>query len=126
MAFRTCLLRWMDRGHCAGQKGNPERRSGTHRAGTPGGHTATRLPIMPAWSREFATREEALTAERQIKGWNPAKKEALIHGDWKDAQRQCRGNEKPVAGRLRWTAPFDTPGQPGFMEASHGQFRHPP
>jgi putative endonuclease len=28
------------------------------------------------------TREEALFAERQIKGWSRAKKEAMMLGDW--------------------------------------------
>ena len=34
------------------------------------------------WCQDFATRYEALSAERQIKGWSRAKKEALINGDW--------------------------------------------
>ena len=35
-----------------------------------------------AFSQQFASREEAFAAERQIKGWKRAKKEALIHGEW--------------------------------------------
>jgi putative endonuclease len=34
------------------------------------------------WSQEFPSRYEALSAERQIKGWSRAKKLALIRGDW--------------------------------------------
>jgi len=34
------------------------------------------------WSQEFATRDESLAAELQIKGWSRAKKEALAAGDW--------------------------------------------
>jgi predicted GIY-YIG superfamily endonuclease len=34
------------------------------------------------FAQEFATREEALVSERQIKGWSRKKKEALISGDW--------------------------------------------
>lgn len=34
------------------------------------------------WSQDFGSREEALAAERRIKGWSRAKKEALIRGDW--------------------------------------------
>ncbi len=44
--------------------------------------TATRLPIQLVFSQEFPTRIEALTSERQIKGWRRKKKEALIRGDW--------------------------------------------
>jgi predicted GIY-YIG superfamily endonuclease len=41
------------------------------------------LPVESVWSQEFVTREEALAAELQIKGWSRAKKEALMAGDWK-------------------------------------------
>ncbi len=34
------------------------------------------------WRQEFATREEARTAEHQIKKWSRAKKEALIDGNF--------------------------------------------
>ena len=47
-----------------------------------GGYTAQRLPIELVWSENFETREEALSAERQIKGWSRAKKQALIDGNW--------------------------------------------
>ncbi|WP_366934865.1 hypothetical protein [Sphingorhabdus sp.] len=30
----------------------------------------------------FQTRDDAKAAEKQIKGWSRAKKEALIRGDW--------------------------------------------
>ena len=53
-----------------------------HSTGELGGYTAKRRPVMLVWSENFVTREEALTAERQIKGWSRAKKEALIAGDW--------------------------------------------
>ncbi|HAU2391331.1 TPA: GIY-YIG nuclease family protein, partial [Legionella pneumophila] len=48
----------------------------------PGCYTSTRLPIQLKFSQEFMSREEALNAERQIKGWSRRKKEALINGDW--------------------------------------------
>ncbi|WP_425425241.1 GIY-YIG nuclease family protein [Thiobacillus thioparus] len=54
------------------------------------GHTATRLPVELVWSRECATRIEALTFERRIKGWSRAKKEALIKGDWEEVSRLAR------------------------------------
>jgi tRNA/rRNA methyltransferase len=34
------------------------------------------------WSERFPERDQAFAAERQIKGWTRAKKEALIRGDW--------------------------------------------
>jgi hypothetical protein len=47
-----------------------------------GGYTARRRPIALVWSERFPTRDEAFAAERKLKGWSRAKKEALIAGDW--------------------------------------------
>ena len=59
-----------------------DRRIAQHIDGIIGGYTAKRRPVALVWSDNFPTREEALSAERRIKGWNRAKKEALIAGDW--------------------------------------------
>jgi predicted GIY-YIG superfamily endonuclease len=53
-----------------------------HAAGSVLGYTSTRRPVRLVWSQESGSREEALAAERRIKGWSRAKKEALILGDW--------------------------------------------
>ena len=53
-----------------------------HSTGACGGYTAKRLPLSLVWSDSFMTRDEAFAAERRIKGWSRAKKEALIAGDW--------------------------------------------
>ncbi len=45
-------------------------------------YTATRLPVELVFSQSVATREEALTSERQIKRWSRKKKQAFIAGDW--------------------------------------------
>lgn len=71
-----------------------------HEHGTVAGYTSTRLPVMLAWSQAFASREEALAAERQIKGWSRAKKEALIREDWREIQRLAWGKH-PLPERLR-------------------------
>jgi predicted GIY-YIG superfamily endonuclease len=34
------------------------------------------------WAEEFQHLDDAIAAERRIKGWSRAKKEALIVGDW--------------------------------------------
>jgi predicted GIY-YIG superfamily endonuclease len=82
MAFFAYLLRCSDASYYAGHTDDLELRIGQHQTGECGGYTATRLPVTLVWSQEFATREEALAAERQIKGWGRAKKEALIAGDF--------------------------------------------
>ncbi|HFE6323897.1 TPA: GIY-YIG nuclease family protein, partial [Legionella pneumophila] len=66
-----------------GQTDNLEKRLTQHQDKMiPGCYTSTRLPIQLKFSQEFMSREEALNAERQIKGWSRRKKEALINGDW--------------------------------------------
>ena len=45
-------------------------------------YTFKRRPLELVFSQEFATREEALAAERQIKGWRREKKEAVMRGEW--------------------------------------------
>lgn len=46
-------------------------------------------------------REEALAAERQIKGWSRAKKEALVAGDWKRIQQLAWGKNNPLPEHLK-------------------------
>ena len=78
-----------------------ERRMGMHDQGTVPGYTTMRRPLALVWSQEFATREEALAAERQIKGWSRAKKEALVRGDWLEFQRLAWDKKHPLPERLR-------------------------
>ncbi|XUX00898.1 MAG: hypothetical protein TUN42_02625 [Dehalogenimonas sp.] len=49
------------------------------------------------FSQEFGSRDEALAAERQIKGWSCKKKEAMINDDWAEVTRLA----KSVHGFLR-------------------------
>jgi hypothetical protein len=46
------------------------------------GYTSVRRPVVLAYSQHFERIEDAIQAERQIKGWSRAKKEALIRGDF--------------------------------------------
>jgi putative endonuclease len=64
---------------------------GEHATGACGGYTSTRLPIELVFSQSCPTRIEALTFERQIKGWSRAKKAALIRGDWGEISRLAKG-----------------------------------
>jgi hypothetical protein len=42
------------------------------------------------WSETFSDWSEALSRERQVKGWSRLKKIALIEGNWKEIQRLAR------------------------------------
>jgi predicted GIY-YIG superfamily endonuclease len=58
-----------------------ERRIAQHQAAAFGGYTARRRPVALVFSRHFDRIEDAIAAERQVKGWRREKKEALIRGD---------------------------------------------
>ena len=53
-----------------------------HNAGSYPGYTFTRRPVVLVWSEYFDRITDGIAAERQIKGWSRAKKEALLNSDW--------------------------------------------
>jgi putative endonuclease len=63
-----------------------EQRLAEHNAGTYGGYTSKRRPVALVWSQHFLNITDAIAAERQIKGWSRAKKEALIRDDYEAIQ----------------------------------------
>jgi tRNA/rRNA methyltransferase len=93
MSFWTYMLRCSDGKYYVGHTEDLEARVGSHQAGEIPGWTQKRRPVELVWSETFPTREEALTAERQIKNWSQIKKEALIAGDW---DRVSWGARKPA------------------------------
>jgi len=52
-----------------------------HETGLFNGYTAYRRPVTLVFHQHFDRVEDAVSAERQIKGWRRDKKEALIRGD---------------------------------------------
>ena len=82
MPFHTYLLRCSDGSYYVGHTDDLETRILQHQSGLIPGYTADRLPIEFLWSQDFPERDQAFAAERQIKGWSRAKKEALIAGDF--------------------------------------------
>jgi len=59
-----------------------EQRVAEHNAGTYDGYTAKRRPVTLVYSEWFDQITDAIAAERQVKGWSRAKKDALIRGDF--------------------------------------------
>ncbi|MEH3108047.1 MAG: GIY-YIG nuclease family protein [Sphingomonas fennica] len=88
--FATYLLRCADGSYYVGHTDDLAGRVAQHQAGTIPGYTQDRRPVALVWSETFPSREEALAAERQIKGWSRAKKEALIAGDWEAISHAAR------------------------------------
>jgi len=64
---------------------------GEHNAGACDGWTKSRRPVVLVFSQSFDRIEDAIAAERQLKGWSRAKKEAMIRGDLAALVRLSRG-----------------------------------
>jgi putative endonuclease len=62
------LLRCADDTLYCGWSTDPERRLRQHQAGTASRYTRTRRPVELVYTREFATRSEAMREEVRIKG----------------------------------------------------------
>jgi tRNA/rRNA methyltransferase len=90
MSFHAYILRCADGSYYVGHTEDLESRVGAHQSGLVEGYTQNRLPVQLVWSQEFVDRDSAFAAERQIKGWTRAKKEALIRGDWDGVQTLSR------------------------------------
>lgn len=74
------------------------RRIAEHETGTYRGYTYRRRPVRLVWSEHFNRITDAIAAERKIKGWSRAKKQALIKGDWatlKLLAKRRAGKPKP-------------------------------
>jgi predicted GIY-YIG superfamily endonuclease len=59
-----------------------EKRVAENQAGHFDGFTKSRRPVALVFHKEFDRITDAIAAERQVKGWRRAKKEALIRGDF--------------------------------------------
>jgi putative endonuclease len=101
MSFWAYMLHCRGGYFYTGHTDNLENRIAQHESGMLPGFAFEYAPIKLVWSQEFATRYEALAAERQIKGWSRAKKLALIQGDWlKIAElAKNKGNPSTSSGR---------------------------
>ncbi len=90
MVFWVYMLECADKSYYVGHTEDLEKRMAEHVGGELGGYTATRRPVRLVFTQECSSRDEALTAERQIKGWSRKKKQALISGDWAEVSHLAR------------------------------------
>ena len=90
MSFCAYMLLCSDGSYYVGHTDDLDSRLAAHQFGLLPGYTSRRRPVQLMWRQEFAEREQAFAAERQIKGWSRAKKEALIRGDWDAVQLLSR------------------------------------
>lgn len=99
MSFWVYILKCADDSHYVGHTEDLEARIGKHARREIPGYTSSRLPVNLVFSQEHPTRNEALSTERQIKGWNRKKKEALIRGDWNEISRLARSKNNDTGIR---------------------------
>ena len=85
------ILHCADGSYYTGHTDNLDKRIMPHETAEIEGYTSARLPVKLVFAAEFSTRVEALARERQIKGWNRKKKEAMIRGDWAEVSRLACG-----------------------------------
>jgi len=76
------IVKCSDESYYTGVTSNLEQRINEHNYGIFKGYTSKRLPVTLVLSNRFSDVREAIRAEKQIKGWSRAKKEALIEGDF--------------------------------------------
>ena len=94
MTFCVYILRCADRSYYTGHTDNLEKRISGHQSGLYDCYTTGRLPVELVFSQECSTRIEALSDERQIKGWSRKKKEAMMRGDWVEVSRLAKGIDR--------------------------------
>src|SRR6516162_5823415 len=83
MSAYLYILRCADGSYYVGTtRSGLEVRIAEHETGAFDGYTARRRPLTLVFHQEFERIEDAVAAERQVKGWRREKKEALIRGDF--------------------------------------------
>jgi predicted GIY-YIG superfamily endonuclease len=77
------ILRCADGSYYVGTtRDDLDKRVAEHQTGAFAGYTANRRPVSLVFQQAFERVEDAVSAERQVKGWRREKKEALIWGDY--------------------------------------------
>lgn len=81
--FIVYILECNDNSYYVGMTSNLEERLQQHNSGKfPDAYTYIRRPVELKWLEEFTDPNLAMDLEKQLKGWNRKKKEALILSDW--------------------------------------------
>lgn len=87
------ILEYADGSYYLGCTTNLERRLAQHQSGTFDGYTSARRPVKLLWSQQFNDLRYAFDAERKIKKWTRAKKEALMRGDFELLHKLSRSTK---------------------------------
>jgi putative endonuclease len=89
--YYVYMLLCADNSYYIGVTNNLERRVGEHQSGwNPACYTHERRPVRLVYSTDFQRIEQAISWEKQIKGWSRSKKAALVAGDWQRIKSLAR------------------------------------
>ena len=90
MSFWVYMLQCANQSYYIGHTDDLQKRISEHESGGLSGYTSPRRPVRVVFTQEFSSREEALAAELQVKGWSRKEKQALISGDWAEISALAR------------------------------------
>jgi putative endonuclease len=80
---------------------DPAVREAEHNAGlNPQAYTFRRRPVCMVWAGEFENPADAVSFERQLKGWSRAKKIAFMRQDWDTLKSLARSRTSPAVKEL--------------------------
>jgi len=85
------MVRCVDQSYYVGITSEIDRRIAEHNLGiSRTAYTFARRPVALVYAQAFSNVDDAIAAEKRIKGWSRAKKSALICGDWEAIARLAR------------------------------------
>lgn len=79
------ILQCVDNSYYTGMTNNLEQRLYQHQNSPKSfSYTSNRLPVKLVWHLQCTNPNDAISIEKQIKGWSRKKKKALIDENWED------------------------------------------
>ena len=90
------ILKCSDESYYTGVTNNLEKRINEHQSGIIKGYTSNKLPVKLVFAERFTDINHAIRFEKQVKGWNRKKKEALINRDFDLLVKLSNTKEKNV------------------------------
>jgi len=93
------ILLCADNSFYTGITNDLDRRIEEHNLGeNPKCYTYSRRPLALKYSEEYQNVNDAISREKQIKGWSRKKKEALMNGDYAELMQLSKNKEKRLLG----------------------------
>lgn len=103
------ILKCADNSYYTGVTNNLDRRLYEHsNSRNPDSYTSKRLPVELVFHHVFYSPMQAISFEKQVKGWSRKKKEALINDNWEllhglaecKNESHCRGFDSKAFGAV--------------------------